>query len=114
MKIRAWTRAYRPFIMGGNVNAPIACKLECTAALSVVDGVYVHAVISPKGTPFFVESRSGGIVGSDLDAIRKDAETVSVDELLLQIEEQRQYGLTAAEVNESEFWGMMRELAPTN
>jgi hypothetical protein len=40
-----WTTAYRPFIMGGNVNAPIGIKVEVGEKIHVGKGL---GTVEPK------------------------------------------------------------------
>lgn len=110
MKIRVWTQAYRPFIMGGDVHQPVCTELDCTAAIEVAKGVYVHGVISPRGKAYFVESQSGGIVGDDFDTVKEDANSAPIEEILQQLQEQTKRGQKACPITPEEFWRLMKQL----
>lgn len=59
-----WTWGYRPFIVGGNVNYVLACKVECTGPHELGSGYKGYAAAAPNGTVFVAEAKTGAIVGS--------------------------------------------------
>lgn len=69
---RIWTRAYRPFIMGGDVNAPIYTEVEATDPVDVGQDIQCFLVVAPNGRTFAAESETGAIVGDSIDAVKAD------------------------------------------
>jgi len=69
-----WTEAYSPFIMGGNVHAPIGCWARIGPAdiVKLSDKVSVVEIISQNGDKCVAEMSSGGLVGKALADVRRD------------------------------------------
>jgi hypothetical protein len=63
MQVTVWTRGYRPFIMGGNVNADLKADVECDGPFDLGKG-YSGYVFQAGKKWFVAESESGGIVGN--------------------------------------------------
>lgn len=103
--MKVWTRAYRPFILGGDVHAPICCDLEpATNQFDLGKGFVGVIVVSPMGKKFVVELQSGGIVGNSIMAVRKDIESSDKETIDIQVEQMAEVGKTAIVVSEPEFW----------
>lgn len=104
-KITIWTRAYRPFIMGGNVNAPIRIEAEGTA-VNLGRGFNGFSVPTPAGGEVIVDAASGGIVGTSLEQVRSDVAQGDLRIMRKQIADAVEDAKKAEPVEASEFWTM--------
>lgn len=106
--MRIWTEAYRPFIMGGDCNAPIICDVPVTGPFDLGRGYQGFLAVSPNGKTFVAESFTGAIVGSTLNGVREDIEDADAMVMEEQIAHARKRVLQAATVSRDEFWKMLR------
>lgn len=93
-----WTEGYRPWIMGGDVNAPLGVEVD-VSALSPIDlgrGVQVYEIKFPNDSVAIVEASSGAIVGSQLEQVREDMASAELEVVQQQINQAR---VRAARVN---------------
>lgn len=68
-----WTYAYRPFILGGNVNGPISCDVEIGHPIAIGRGLYAYEIQSPNSRRVAIaESTTGAIVGTSVEMVRQD------------------------------------------
>lgn len=103
--MRVWTRAYRPFIMGGNPHAPICCELEPEGTVhSLGKGIQVVLVVSPNGKSAVVEVQSGGVVGTSLELVRQDVSEADSEVMQEQIAQSIETAKIAVAVEAEEFW----------
>jgi hypothetical protein len=107
-QITIWSEAYRPFIMGGNVHAPLKTSVPATELVDLGKGYKGYIVTSPRGKTFVIESITGGIVGDSLEVVRKDVE--QADETV--VKEQINAGLKRFKeceaVSPAQFWNALR------
>jgi hypothetical protein len=104
-RITIWTQAYRPFICGGDVHAPVATHAD-GQPLIIGRGFRGYAVKNPVGGFVIVEAKSGGIVGRDLKSIRRDVESASITLMRKQVREAVGKSKQAVLVEPDEFWQM--------
>ena len=104
VEIKIWIPAYRPFIFGGNVNAPIECLVIAFGPFDIGKGLKAHVVIAPSGKTFVAESETGAIVGSSIQDVRKDVSEGDDQVIRDQIEWARQVVKDAVYVTAAEFW----------
>ena len=104
MKLTVWTRAYRPFLMGGNVHAPISTELEVDEPVDLGNGVQGHLLTSPGGTTIVAEASTGAFVGPDIETVKKNIADAEPEVLEQQLEAARELFKTADPVTEEEFW----------
>lgn len=71
MKAVLWTRGYRPFIMGGNVNAPLGVEIE-VLPVDLGKKFKGYIAVTPKGKTMIAEATTGAIVGTSLEEVKKD------------------------------------------
>lgn len=109
--IRIWTECYRPFIMGGDVNRPIATTVEATDPVSLGKGYSGFLVLSPKGNTYVVEKSSGGIVGNNLEEVKRDIELGDRAQMAAQVKKATTRGEYAENMDAAEFWKLMRQEA---
>lgn len=109
MKIKIFTRAYRPFLMGGDVHAPVACEAEVAdVEYDFGQGFRGYLVHAPNGQTAVVEKRSGAIVGWSLDEVRRDIkEAKSIDMMGEQVIAAVEQSKQADKISEKEFWALM-------
>lgn len=89
MKLTIWTRAYSPFIMGGNVNAPIKTKVEAGDKFDIGKGFEAYLVVSPKGKTHVVDAITGAFVGTTIDEVRADVAEGDIKVMRKQINDLR-------------------------
>lgn len=70
--MKIWTRNYRPFIMGCDVNAPMMADVPVVGPFDLEKGYQGYLAVSPAGNTFVVESLTGGIVGDSIEEVRAD------------------------------------------
>lgn len=111
MKKRVWTRAYSPFIMGGDVHQPICADLEVLGPVTLekkikgrTNTVTFYQTMSPKKKVYYIEKRTGGLMGSSLLQIQKDFDSADPAVLREQLVKMEEYGKTARPVSSGEFW----------
>lgn len=108
MKLLVWTEAYSPFIMGGDVNAPIATEIEVVDPILLDHGIVVYLVTSPKGEVFVAESTTGAFVGDSLDKVRQDVANADPKVMSQQLERARERLKKANILSPDEFWARFR------
>lgn len=108
-KIRIFNRAYRPFIMGGDVHGFISTDVDVTETFIVNDFITLYEVRGPDGKTAIVEAISGGIVGNSLNKVLKDIETAEPDVMKEQIKGACEMAKRADHVSETEFWKYFRK-----
>lgn len=107
--MKVWTEAYRPFIMGGDANAPVCCDLEpASPLLDLGKGYQGVLVVSPVGKTFIAETITGGIVGKYIDEVRADVESADEEVMKTQIQAGKLRSEVAVPVTQQEFWRLLR------
>lgn len=107
MKLKVWTEAYRPFILGGDVNAPIMTEIECGNPIAVGKGVNVVEIISPHGTVHIAECTTGALVGTSLFDVRQDIEFASEKIIEEQLSEGKKRVKKATIISAERFWELL-------
>jgi hypothetical protein len=103
-----WTEAYSPFIMGGDVNAPIATEVEVGEPIQLDHGITVYLVPSPKGEIFIVESTTGAFVGTSLEEVRNDIHTANPQIIKKQLAQAKERVQKATVLTKKAFWEKFR------
>ena len=109
MKITVWTEAYSPWIMGGDVHAPISTKLEVGEPVDLGKGFRAYVVDAPNGDTYIAESETGAFVGNDLGQVKQDVEEAAPAVMRQQIAEAKQRAKKARPLTPERFWGMFRK-----
>lgn len=108
-QMKVWTSAYRPFILGGNVNAPIWCDIEpASAPIDLGKGYQGAVIVSPSGKTFVVEVITGGIVGSTVEGVKADIASAEDSILKEQMERESRRAETAEKVSPEDFWRQLK------
>lgn len=108
--VRMWTRCYRPFMMGGNVNRHIATTLPIDGEVDLGRGFKGYAVLDGMGGVRYVCAVSGGLLGDDLKAIQDDIAACPKTKIMTdQIAKMAEAGKTAEEMPPAEFWEQFKE-----
>ena len=81
-----WTLGYRPFIMGGNVNAPVGVEVEVTEPIELPEGPLVYEVALSDGRTAIAEATTGAIIGSSLAIVKRDVRQGDPEVMISQIE----------------------------
>lgn len=108
MKFRIWTEAYTPFIMGGDVNAPISTEIEVGDPVDVGRGVQVYLIASPDGETHVAESITGALVGTSIKKVKEDVAEGDIEIMKQQIEAAKERVKEARLFSNEEFWSMFR------
>ena len=103
-----WTEAYSPFIMGGDVNAPIATEVEVGEPVQLDHGIVVHLVPSPRGEVFVVEATTGAFVGTKLDEVKKDVSESDPDIIRMQLVAAKERVKKATILDKEKFWARFK------
>lgn len=106
--MRIWTEAYRPWIMGGDCNAPVVCDVSVAGPLPLGKGYQGFLAIAPSGATFVIESETGAIVGSTIEDVRKDVERADEKVMQEQIASAKIRAQRAVAVSLKEFWKLLR------
>lgn len=106
--MRIWTVGYRPFIMGGNVNAPVCIETEATGPFDLGKGWKGYVVVAPSGKTFVAESITGAIVGSTIEEVRADVATAAESIMIRQIEDAKKRAAEAEAVSADVFWRQLK------
>jgi hypothetical protein len=103
-KLVVWTKAYRPFIMGGDVNAPIACKVTVDGPHDLGNGVKVCLGVKPSGATFVAELSTGAIVGKSFQEVQNDMQESDPEAVRQQLAEAKERMKCCARLRPEEFW----------
>lgn len=108
--MKVWTTYYRPFILGGNVNAPVHCILEPAAGpFDLGKGYKGYLVVAPSGKTYIVEAITGGIVGNTIEEVRDDVAVGDEEVIEKQIEDAFSLSKESFQVSPDVFWKMLKE-----
>ncbi len=103
-----WTAAYSPFILGGNVNAPIATEVEVgDKPIEIGHGISVYVIVSPNATIHIAEATTGALVGTDLAEVIKDVGEANPEIMKQQLAEAGEEVKKANHLSPDEFWRRM-------
>jgi len=108
--MKVWTKAYRPFIMGGNVNADVVADIQLNGQINV-GGTGLVMIQAPNGDLIWVCATTGGLLGEDLDSIRKDLAESNALVLAQQMIDMKDRGEKADPVTTEEFWKLLGKTA---
>ena len=108
MKQTIWTAAYSPFIMGGDVNAPIATEVEVGDPIDLGGGIKGFVVVSPKGRIHVAEASTGAFVGTDVDKVKADIAAGDPAVMKKQLAEAKEQFKNANHLEPEAFWGRFR------
>ena len=104
-----WTRGYRPFILGGDVNAPLGTTIKVGELFELGDGYQGYLVANPNtGTTYVVEVQTGAIVGPDLETVRQDIKEADSKVMAAQIGKAMEDQEKVVVQDPTEFWGRMK------
>lgn len=109
MKVKIWTEAYSPFIMGGDVNAPICTEVEAGEPIDVGRGIQAYVIASPRtGKVHIAESTTGAFVGSSIEQVRQDVESADPEVIKQQLASAAERVKHARPLSPEEFWNHFR------
>ena len=103
-----WTEAYRPFLMGGDVNAPISTEVEVGEPIDVGSGIRVYLIVAPNGSEYVAESISGAFVGIDVEEVKRHVADGDPEVMTRQIEAAKKRVQKATPLDPEDFWSMLR------
>lgn len=106
--MKIWTEAYRPFLMDGDVNAPISTEVEVGQRYHVGGGFYAYEVESPDGNTHVVESESGAFIGTSILDVVCDIAEGDPEVMAEQIEAAKKRAQEAEPLSNEKFWSMFR------
>ena len=107
MILRIWFWGYRPFLMGGEVNGPVATDIDVGERVELGKGFYGYVIVGPKHT-VVVEETSGAVVGNVLEDVRHDIETGEQHTMDDQVAWAIQQRERADVLSNDEFWRIYR------
>lgn len=104
MKHLIWTKAYSPFIMGGDVHAPIGAVVACMPVPLHKDFKGLLAT-NPNGTEIIAERSTGAIIGKSIKQVNKDIDACNdINIMKQQIEDAKKLVKRVRIVSPDEFW----------
>ncbi len=107
--MRIWTEAYRPFIMGGDVRAPVITNVNVEGPFVLPKGVKVFVATAPNGKTFVVEAESGAMIGPNLEQVYSDIDACPDTAIMCrQIARAKKRQLRAVPVEPAEFWKLLK------
>lgn len=104
--IRVWRPCYRPFMMGGDVHAPVAALLPAVGPYKLGKGFMGYIVRKSDGTFAIVEKTSGGVVGDTLGQVQADIKKGDIKVMRKQVAEAIKRGKEATLVDADVFWSI--------
>lgn len=106
-----WTNAYRPFIMGGDVNGPVGTDIEVGEEFDLGKGMKGHVITNPiNGQTYVVEATTGGIIGPSLEEVRSDVTNAEPAVMAEQLAEAAQTRQKVCVIAKSVFWQQLQEV----
>jgi len=101
-----WTMGYRPFMMGGDVNAPIGIDIDPGERMDLGKGFFGYAIVSPvTGKVHVAEAETGAFIGSSLKQVRNDIEVCNDIEMMKgQVEAAKELLKKVDVLKPDEFW----------
>ena len=103
-----WTRGYRPFIMGGDVNGPVGTDIEVGEKIDLGKGYYGYLVASPiSGTTYIAESTTGAFVGPSIAQVRLDIAEAPLEIMQGQVENAQKEKKRVSLMTTERFWEML-------
>lgn len=108
-RIRIWKKHYSPWIMGGDVHAPIGVDVEVSSAdeVDLGKGFKGFRVAGPD-CEVIVDKASGGVIGRNLDEIRDDIEKGDAKVMQAQITQAVDTIAKIRLVEPEEFWAVFQ------
>ncbi len=104
-----WTLEYQPFRMGGDLHSPLATKVDVGEPVDIGNDQQAFVIVSPSGKTFVAETRTGAIVGTDIEQVRKDVAAGDPEVIRQQLDKAAGDIKNARHVSNEVFWGMMRD-----
>lgn len=98
-----WTEGYRPFIMGGDVNAPLGVEMDGGEPINIGHDIMVHEIKFSDGRTAIAEATTGAIVGTNLQTVRADVAAANPAVMQQQVQAAGQLVPRVQRLSESEF-----------
>lgn len=102
--MRVWKMGYFPFTLGGPVHQPISAELPAEGPFDLGGGYEGYLVTAPNGDVMVAEASSGGIVGGDLDFVRRDIADGDPEVMARQVADAARQGASARAVPVGKFF----------
>jgi len=106
--MKIWTEAYRPFMMGGDVNAPISTEVEVGEPVDLDHGIQVYIVAAPNGRTYVAESITGAFVGMSIDEVKQHIAEGDPEVIWKQIEDAKERVKKARPLDPEQFWSLLQ------
>jgi len=105
-----WTLAYRPFMMGGDVDSPIKTVVEVGEAVDIGKGLKAYVILSPlDGSVHVADFETGAFIGTDLDEVKKNVADGDLRVMKKQIKDAKEEFKKADCLASKKFWGLFRK-----
>ena len=109
-----WTAGYNPWVMGGDVHAPVGTELEVGEKIDLGKGYFGYLVVSPiSGNTHVAEAETGAFVGDSINDVRKDIEEADEKMMAEQIAAARERLKKVRRFSKEEFWGKFSDARKT-
>jgi len=108
--MKVWTEAYRPFLMGGDVNAPVSTEVEfeLDGLIDIGHGLQAYLLVGPGERTHVVESTTGAFIGTTIDQVRADLEAADPEVVKSQMENAKVRAQKADPLEPDQFWRLFK------
>jgi len=106
--MKIWTEAYRPFIMGGNVHAPVSIEMELDDPIDIGHGLQAYLIVDPEGRTHVAESTTGAFIGTTIDQVRADLAAADPEMVKSQMEDAKVRAQKADPLDDDTFWSLFK------
>lgn len=103
-----WTKAYRPFLMGGDVHQPVGIEVTVYNPVSLGRGYKGHLITAPNGRTFVAEATTGAFVGPTFEAVKQDIKTGDPKLMKQQMKDAAAMRVKVDVITPAEFWSMLK------
>lgn len=108
-----WTTGYRPFILGGNCNAPLGIEIseeELGPPIDLPFGFQAYEFENPNsGETHIIEKTSGAFIGNDLQQVCNDIEQCGDKEMMQkQVANALEQRRSVETMEPEKFWALFR------
>ena len=103
-----WTIGYNPWVMGGNVNAPVGARIPALGPFLIGRGLKAYLVLSPSGIIHVAEGDTGAFIGMTLQEVREDVRTGDPEVMKHQIDKAWKDSKRVKVLEPREFWSWFR------
>lgn len=111
-KMKIWAQAYRPFIMGGDVNSNISINADWDIIVELREvgkpTITLYRIIAPDGRIYYAEGSTSGLMGSNLNDLAIDYHHADAEVLRKQLNDNATQLEKSDSIEPKKFWELVR------